>query len=143
MEWNLEEALEYYKKQGAPTDQTACVNLLKEIQQEQGGIPGWMISRAAAAWNTKESFLLALVRRMPSLRLLGQHTLEICSGPNCGKRTEIADFVEKTYGKTPKDFTFRFCNCMRQCAKGPNIRWDGKVYNQATPELIQKLIEGK
>lgn len=143
MEWNLEDALEYYKRQGAPADQIACVNLLKEIQQELGGIPGWMITRTAEVWNTKEGLLLALVRRIPSLRLAEQHTLEICAGPNCGKRTELADFVEKTYGKKPKDFTFRFTGCMRQCAKGPNIRWDGQLYNRATPELIQKLIEGK
>ena len=143
VEWNLEEALQYYKKQGAPGDQIACVNLLKEIQKEQGSIPGWMISQAAAVWNTKESLLLALVRRIPSLRLSDSHLLEVCAGPNCSKRTEIADFVEKTYGKNPADFTFRYCGCMRQCAKGPNIRWDGKIYNAATPELVKKLIEGK
>ena len=143
MNWNLDEALEYYSRQGAPGDQAACVNLLKEIQKEQGGIPGWMISRAAEVWNIKESLLLALLRRIPSLRLSHSHLLEVCSGPNCGKRTEIADFVEKTYGKNPTGFTFRYCNCMRQCAKGPNIRWDGQVYNAATPELVKKLIEGK
>ncbi len=143
MQWNLEEALRYYQQQGAPRDQTACVNLLKEIQQENGGIPGWMITRAAEFLNTKESLFLALVRRIPSLRLQDRHTLEVCAGPNCGKRTEIADFVEKTYGTKPRDFDFRFCGCMRQCAKGPNIRWDGKVYNAATPELVKKLIENK
>ena len=143
MNWNLDEALEYYSRQGAPGDQAACVNLLKEIQKEQGGIPGWMISRAAEVWNIKESLLLALVRRIPSLRLSDSHLLEVCSGPNCGKRTEIADFVEKTYGKNPTGFTFRYCNCMRQCAKGPNIRWDGKIFHNATAELVKELIEGK
>lgn len=143
LEWNLDEALEYYKRQGAPGDQTACVNLLKEIQKEQGGIPGWMISRAAEVWNIKESLLFALVRRIPSLRLSDSHLLEVCSGPNCGKRTEIADFVEKTCGKNPTSFTFRYCNCMRQCAKGPNIRWDGNVFHNATVKLVKELIEGK
>lgn len=143
MEWNLDEALQYYKKQGAPADQTACIQLLKEIQQEQGGIPGWMVTQAAQVWGTKESLLLALVQRIPSLRLLDSHLLEVCAGPNCGKRTEIADFIEKTYGAKPKDFDFRYCQCMRQCGKGPNIRWDGKIYNAATPELVKRLIEGK
>lgn len=143
MEWNLEEALQYYQKQGAPRDQTACLNLLKEIQQEHSGIPRWMLARAAEVWNTKEGLLLALVRRIPSLRLQDRHILEICSGPNCGKHTEIPDFVEKTYGRAPKDFESRFCGCMRQCGKGPNIRWDGKVYNGATPELVKRLIENK
>ena len=143
VEWDLEEALAYYQRQGAPGDQLACINLLKEIQKEQGGIPQWMLSRAAEVWHTKESLLLALVRRIPSLRLTDSHLLEVCSGPNCGKHTEIADFIEKTYGKNPTHFSFRYCNCMRQCAKGPNIRWDGKIYNAATPELVKKLIEGK
>ena len=143
MEWNLEEALAYYQKQGAPEDQLACVNLLKEIQKEQGSIPQWMIARTAEVWNIKESLLLALVRRIPSLRLTDSHLLEVCAGPNCGKRTEIADFVEKTYGKNPKDFKFRYCNCMRLCGKGPNIRWDGKVFHNATVELVKELIEGR
>jgi NADH:ubiquinone oxidoreductase subunit E len=141
MEWNFEEALQYYQKQGAPADQTACLNFLKEIQKEQGAIPGWMIARAAEVWNTKEGLLLALVRRIPSLRLADTHLLEVCAGPNCGKRTEIADFVEKTYGTKPMGFTLRYVPCMRQCGKGPNIRWDGKLYNGADEALIRRLIE--
>ena len=31
MEWNLEEALDYYRRQGAPGDQNALIALLKEI----------------------------------------------------------------------------------------------------------------
>ena len=34
MNWNLEEAISYYQKQGAPRDQGALISLLKEIQQE-------------------------------------------------------------------------------------------------------------
>ena len=142
MEWDFNEALEYYKRQGAPGDQIACVNLLKEIQKELGSIPGWMIAQAAEAWNTKEGLLLALVRRIPSLRLMDSHTLEICAGPNCGKRTQLADFVEKTYSKNPKEFTFRFCGCMRQCGKGPNLRFDGKLYNGADEQLLASLMDG-
>ena len=33
--WNLEEAVSYYKKQGAPSDQSALVSLLREVQQEE------------------------------------------------------------------------------------------------------------
>ena len=37
MSWNLEEAISYYKTQGAPADQSALIGLLKEIQQENQG----------------------------------------------------------------------------------------------------------
>ena len=144
MAWSFEEAVSYYRKQGAPKDQTALISLLKEIQQEHSGsIPEFYLTQIAQVYELKETYLQAIVKRIPSLRLRNVHILELCAGPNCGKRTEIADFVEKTYGKAPKGFTFRFCQCMRQCGKGPNLRWNGKVYNAATPELVKKLIEDK
>jgi NADH:ubiquinone oxidoreductase subunit E len=30
---------------------------------------------------------------------------------------------------------------MRQCGKGPNLKWDGQIYNRADPELLKKLLE--
>ena len=37
MNWNLQEAVEYYRRQGAPSDQAALLSLLREAQQENGG----------------------------------------------------------------------------------------------------------
>ena len=34
MSWDLQEAISYYRRQGAPGDQSAVLGLLKEIQQE-------------------------------------------------------------------------------------------------------------
>ena len=142
MAWNLEEALAYYKKQGAPNEQSALVSLLKEVQQEQGGsIPRALLQSIADSCQVKETFLLALIRRMPSLRLSDSHLLELCGGPNCSKRVALAAFVEKTYGKNPKGFAVKYVPCMRQCGKGPNLKWDGKLYNGADEALIRKLVE--
>ena len=83
--WNLEEAISYYKKQGAPSDQSALVSLLREVQQENGGaIPKSALPAMAEGLGVKESYLLAVIRRIPSLRLSDMHTLELCAGPNCG-----------------------------------------------------------
>ena len=96
MNWTLDEAIGYYAKQGAPRDQMALVNLLREIQQENGGsIPRWMLTPVAEGYAVKESLLLALIRRYPSLRLADTHLLEICAGPNCGKHTALAAAAEK------------------------------------------------
>lgn len=142
MSWNLEEAMEYYKRQGAPADQSALLNLLREVQQENGGaIPKAALTQIAERYNTKEGLFLALIRRIPSLRLSDGHCLELCSGPNCSKRAALAAFVEKTYGAKPKGFALRYVPCMRMCGKGPNIRWDGKLYHQADEGLLRQLIE--
>ena len=140
--WSLEEAVTYYKKQGAPGDQSALISLLREVQSENAGeIPKGLVSQMAELLAVKESYLLAVVKRIPGLRIADTHLLELCGGPNCSKRAKLADFVEKTYGTKPMGFTLRYVPCMRQCGKGPNIRWDGKLYNGADEALIRRLIE--
>lgn len=142
MSWSFEEAAAYYKSLGAPGDQNALVNLLREVQQENGGsIPMGIPGAIAREYGVKESFLLAVIRRIPSLRLADCHCLEICAGPNCGKRGALAVFVEKTYGSAPDGFTVKHMPCMRMCGKGPNIKWDGRLYHQADEALLRDLIE--
>ena len=139
MNFSMEEALSYYRKQGAPSDQSALIALLTEIQDAHGGaIPAYLVSQAADGLNTKEALLLALIRRIPRLRLKDTHCLELCAGPNCSRRASLAEFVEKAYGKNP-GFEIRYVPCMRQCGKGPNIRWDGTLYNRADEDLIREL----
>ena len=140
--WNVEEAVAYYKQQGAPADQSALVSLLREVQRESGNaIPKGLLTVMAEALNVKENYLLAVVKRIPSLQISDKHCLELCAGPNCGKRAVLAAFVEKTYGAKPEKFELRYVPCMRMCGKGPNIRWDGKIYHGADEALIRRLIE--
>lgn len=142
MAWNLEEAADYYRKMGAPNDQNALVAFLREVQQENGGsIPVYLTGRIAGCYGIKESLILAIVKRIPSLRLADTHCLEICCGPNCPKRADLSGFVERTYGKNPAKFTVKYVNCMRLCGKGPNIKWDGKLYHGADEALIRRLAE--
>ena len=139
MNWTLQEALDHYRRQGAPGDQTALTELLREIQQEFGGIPGHMPKLIAESYGIKESLILALIRRIPRLRLLGAHCLELCAGPNCGKHTALAACAE-TLQKEHQNFTLKFVPCMCLCGKGPNLRWDGQLYHGATEELLRDLI---
>ena len=143
MSWNFEEAAAYYQNMGAPGDQNALIGLLREVQQESGGsIPGYFTVQIAEYYGIKESLVLAIVRRIPSLRLSDVHCLEICAGPNCPKKGTLAQFVEKTYGVKPVKFILKYTGCMRLCGKGPNIKWDGKIYHQADEALIRSLVEG-
>lgn len=136
---DLREALEYYKRQGAPGDQNALIGLLREIQGEYGGIPPGLLPEIAAFYGTKDSLLTALIRRIPSLRLADTHTLEICGGPNCGKHRALWELAEKLCKDRP-DITLKQVPCMRLCGKGPNLRWDGKLYHKADEAFLRKLI---
>ena len=142
MSWSLEEAISYYKNQGAPGDQSAVICLLREIQQENGGsIPIDALATAAKAYGVKDSFLNALIKRIPSLRLAKSHCLELCAGPNCNKSAALAAFAEAVRDAAPGKITVKFAPCMRMCGKGPNIKWDGKLYHQADEALLKRLTE--
>ena len=137
---DLNEILSYYKTQGAPADQNALISLLREIQAVHGGaIPRIVLTVTAEAYQIKEGILLALVRRIPSLRLSDVHVLELCAGPNCGKSAALAAAAEKLQKEA--GYTLKYTPCMRQCGKGPNLRWDGKLYNGATEALLKELVK--
>ena len=138
MSWDINEAIGYYRSQGAPGDQNALRNLLAEVQAESGGaIPSCLLADIARGLGTKESFLAAIIRRIPSLRLADHHILEICAGPNCSRRGQLAELAEEYRGRVE----VRFVPCMRRCGKGPNLRFDGRLYNAADGELLRKLME--
>ena len=139
MDFDLEEAIGYYKRQGAPRDQNALVNCLREVQDHHGGsIPSWVLPPLAEGFGVKESLLTALIRRYPRLRLADTHLLEICAGRNCGKHTQLLEAAEKL---REKGITVKTVPCMRLCAKGPNLKFDGKLYNGADEALLKKLTE--
>ena len=140
MNWNLEEAITYYKRQGAPGDQNAVIALLREVQQEHGGsIPGHILMPIAQGLGTKESLLNAIIKRIPNLRLSDTHLLELCSGPNCGRHTALANLAETLF--RDKNVTVKFVPCMRMCGKGPNLRWDGTLYHNADEALLRSFLE--
>ena len=141
MSWNLDEALSYYKKQGAPGDQSASIALLKEIQAEYGHIPAGLLPTLAEALSTREGYFLALIRRIPSLRLETKNCLELCAGPNCGKHTALAAYAESVAKASKGKIVIKYGPCMRMCGKGPNLKWDGAVYHGATKELLDQLTK--
>ena len=136
----LRDTLDYYKRQGAPSDQSALISLLAELQQDRGGsIPKYLLAEIAAYYGTKEALLLAIIRRIPRLRLSDTHTLELCAGPNCGKAAALAACAEKLCAETPS-LSLKFVPCMRLCGRGPNIRLDGKLYHAVTDEMLTQLV---
>lgn len=135
----MQEMLDYYRRQGAPADQTALIGLLREVQGEFGAVPKWAVTKIGEAYGIKESFVLAIIKRIPALRLQDTHLLQLCAGPNCGKHTALAAEAEKLCKL--KGVTLQYMGCQRMCGKGPNIRFDGKLYHKATKELLQELLE--
>ena len=139
MAWDIMEAIAYYKSQGAPGDQNALVALLREAQQENSGvIPAHIPALAAESYGVKESYILAVIKRIPSLRLSDRPVLEICCGNNCGrKNAALLDHAEKNWGTK---LEVRQSGCMRMCGKGPNVRLNGQLHHKVNAEVLDQLL---
>ena len=138
MNWDLNEAISYYRRQGAPGDQNTLIALLKEVQQYNGGISQAILTGIASAYGIREPLLHALIRRIPGLRLTNTHCLELCAGVNCGRHKALAALAEGLAAS--QNVTIKYVPCMRMCGKGPNIRWDGRVYHHADEALLRTLL---
>ena len=144
MAWDVEEAVGYYTRQGAPGDQSALISLLREAQGESGGsIPKKLVGEMANLLGTKEALLLALIKRIPSLRLGEGHTLELCGGPNCARAAALASLAEQLCRESGGQVKLKFVPCMRLCGKGPNLRYDGALYHKADEKLLRELVGDK
>jgi NADH:ubiquinone oxidoreductase subunit E len=148
LHWDLAEAIDYYRRQGAPGDQQMLTALLKEAQEACGGmLPTPVLSEIAAAYGLKDSFLTALIRRIPSLHTQEvPHTLVLCGGGACQRSGGLSRFVEQTYQVRPGQvstqgrFLYQVAGCMKACGHGPCLKWDGTLYQQADPSLIRQLV---
>ena len=145
----IREIIEYYQGQGAPQDQQMLIALVRELQQELGGVISQAaLEETAQALSIKPTLLLALIRRVPGLRMENAaHRLEICG--TCRAGAKLRDEIERTYGVKSgavcpaAGFSYHVTPCMKNCKNGPSIKWDGVLHSHADMELVRALADGR
>ena len=142
--------LSFYQGRGAASDHNELVSLLRETQTLYGGvIPQHALDEIARAFGFRETFLPAVLKRYPSIKTeAARHSLTVCQGPSCSRQRELLDFLTREYGAAPggvaaAGFRLQTGGCMKNCGKGPCVRWDGVVHTGMTPETLRALIEEK
>ena len=146
----MQEIIETYSARGAARDQNELVQLMREAQALYGGVlPQTALDGIAAALDLKRTFLDAVLRRYPCMRAdAARHTLAGCWGKNCAKRDALADFDRQEYSVQPGGVAkagvrFQAAGCMKNCGKGPCVKWDGEIHTGMTAEKLRQLIEGQ
>jgi len=49
----------------------------------------------------------------------------------------VVENLQKKYGEL---LEVSVLSCLGKCGPGPNIRFEGIIYNQVTPEQLKKLV---
>ena len=69
--------------------------------------------------------------------------IEICIGTSChlmGSQ-DLADMLETLPPPMRQRIDLRGVTCLRNCRKGPNVRINGIILSEMTPERLQIIIE--
>ncbi|MBS6644234.1 MAG: NAD(P)H-dependent oxidoreductase subunit E [Clostridiaceae bacterium] len=145
----LQEIFTYYEKDCDMANTEKLLPLLREIQEAKGYIPESVKQMISERLALKSTYIDAVIKRYPSLKEQPYlYEIRVCTDGRCsskGALTVLHEFeillnVQK--GQVTKDnlFYLNTCQCIHNCAKGPNVLVNDKLYSQVTPAMVNQII---
>lgn len=133
------------------------INILNQIQEEQGFIPRPAVEELAKAAGIPVSQLYGLVSFFKSFRTRppGKHRISVCYGTACYARgaphiyNRLVDELELYDTDTSADglFTVEKVYCVGACSRAPLMMVDdviwGKLKSYQVPLMLQELRKAK
>jgi formate dehydrogenase subunit gamma len=128
----------------------ALLPILHGIQKEIGYIPPQSVGRIAEGLNLSRAEVHGVIsfyhyfRQHPP----GRHVVQVCRAEACqavqGEATEAhaRRCLGVDYHGTSKDgrFTLEAAYCLGNCAAGPSVMIDDRIYGRVTPERFDELL---
>ncbi len=124
--------------------------LLRAVQDELGFIPSEAIPRIAEALNLSRAEVYGVVSFYHYFRqhAPGRHVVQLCRAEACqAMNSESTEAHAKNslgidYHGTSADgqFTLEAAYCLGNCAAGPSVMIDNKLYGRVTPERLDQIL---
>jgi formate dehydrogenase subunit gamma len=120
----------------------ALLPILHAVQKELGHIPSGVVGRIAEGLNLSRAEVH--FRTHPP----GRHVVQLCRAEACqawqGEATEAhaRQCLGVDYHGTSADgaFTLEPVYCLGNCAAGPSVMIDERLYGRVTPERLEQLL---
>ena len=132
-------------------EEGVLIQLLLDIQREFNWIPKTAIKRISERLDIPYSkiFRVASFYAALSLKPIGRHCIQVCSGTACHVRggakilERVEDALKIKAGNSTDDmrFTLYGVNCLGCCAQGPMITVDDIYYGGVTVKDVEKILE--
>lgn len=70
-------------------------------------------------------------------------TVEICMGTSCHLMgtQDLMDVLDALPAEQRKLLEIKGVTCFKKCGKGPNVRINGELLENATPELLLEVLQ--
>lgn len=145
----LQEIITYYEKDCDMPNTEKLLPMLREIQEAEGYIPEFVKQTVSERFDLKSTYINAVIKRYPSLKEQPyKYEIKICTDGRCASKAalsvlqEFESILGVQKGQVTKDnlFLLNTCQCLHQCAKGPNVMVNDRLYSQVTPSMVNKII---
>jgi len=131
-------------------EEGVLIQLLLDIQREFNWIPKTAIKRISERLDIPYSkiFRVASFYAALSLKPIGRHCIQVCSGTACHVRGAqmIAEEFERQLEIKPgettpnREFTLETVNCLGACALGPIVVVDGHYFSNVMRSQVKQIV---
>lgn len=125
--------------------------LLHAVQEELGFIPAAAVPRIASGLNLSRAEVHGVIsfyhyfRQHPP----GRHVVQVCRAEACqavhcaATEAHARETLGVDYHGTSADgqFTLEAVYCLGNCAAGPSVMVDDKLYGRVTPERLDQILQ--
>lgn len=135
-----------------PDKRSALLPLLHLIQEEQRWISPKAMEWVAQKLDLKpiEVYQVATFYPMFKLQPLGRKHIKVCRTLPCALRgayktcEKLAEALKCELGHTSEDgeYSLEFVECIADCCGAPVVQVDDKLYENITPENVERFVEG-
>jgi formate dehydrogenase subunit gamma len=129
----------------------ALLPILHGIQKELGFIPSGAVGRIAEGLNLSRAEIHGVISFYHYFRQHrpGKHVIQLCRAEACqamgceSTEAQARRSLGVDYHGTTGDgqFTLEAAYCLGNCAAGPSVMIDDKLYGRVTPERFEELLQ--
>ena len=129
----------------------ALLPILHGIQKELGYIPSEAVPRIAEGLNLSRAEVHGVISFYHYFRQHrpGRHVVQLCRAEACqamgceATEARARESLGVDYHGTTADgqFTLEAAYCLGNCAAGPSVMIDDKLYGRVTPERFEELLQ--
>lgn len=129
----------------------ALLPILHSIQKELGYIPPEAVGRIAEGLNLSRAEVHGVISFYHYFRQHrpGRHVIQLCRAEACqamgceATEARARGSLGVDYHGTTSDgqFTLEAAYCLGNCAAGPSVMIDDKLYGRVTPERFEELLQ--
>ena len=146
----LQELYDYYKEDHSLSQSELIIAMLTRIQEAVGYVSKDVQEEVARLAGVNRGYVAAIIKNLPHLHAQAfRHEIRVCISDRCKARggsdllKKLQELLKIKPGQVTKDGVFLLNTeyCMHNCMHGPNLKIDGRIYENVQISQLPQLLE--